>query len=105
MAGQAGRLLILATGAGSLTRVPALLLEGTTVVSFAAIALMKDQLEHRCANAASPDVVALNSTLSEEQEVRARARIASGSIRIACTLKIAASRALAVDLILFLWLR
>jgi ATP-dependent DNA helicase RecQ len=79
-------LAILATGAGkSLTyQLPALLLEGTTVVVSPLIALMKDQvdmLRQRGIN----DVVALNSTLSEDQELAARARIASGRVRIVYT--------------------
>lgn len=79
-------LAILATGAGkSLTyQLPALLLEGTTVVVSPLIALMKDQvdmLRQRGIN----DVVALNSTLSEDQELAARARIATGRVRIVYT--------------------
>ncbi len=79
-------LAILATGAGkSLTyQLPALLLEGTTVVVSPLIALMKDQLD-MLRERGITDVVALNSTLSEEQELRARERIASGTIRIAYT--------------------
>jgi ATP-dependent DNA helicase RecQ len=79
-------LAILATGAGkSLTyQLSALLLEGTTVVVSPLIALMKDQLDvlrQRGVRSA----IALNSTLSEEQEIRARERIASGEIKIAYT--------------------
>ena len=79
-------LAILATGAGkSLTyQLPALLLEGTTVVVSPLIALMKDQLD-MLRERGITDVVALNSTLSEEQEIRARERIASGSVKIAYT--------------------
>ena len=79
-------LAILATGAGkSLTyQLPALMLEGTTVVVSPLIALMKDQLD-MLRERGITDVVALNSTLSEDQELRARARIASGTIRIAYT--------------------
>ncbi len=79
-------LAILATGAGkSLTyQLPALLLEGTTVVVSPLIALMKDQVdvlrERGIAN-----VVALNSTLSDEQEIAARALIAGGTVKIAYT--------------------
>jgi ATP-dependent DNA helicase RecQ len=85
MTGQ-DTLAILATGAGkSLTyQLPALLLEGTTVVVSPLIALMKDQLD-MLRERGITDVVALNSTLSEEQEIRARERIASGTIRIAYT--------------------
>jgi ATP-dependent DNA helicase RecQ len=79
-------LAILATGAGkSLTyQLPALLLEGTTVVVSPLIALMKDQLD-MLRERGITDVVALNSTLSEDQEVLARERIASGGIRIVYT--------------------
>ncbi len=79
-------LAILATGAGkSLTyQLPALLLDGTTVVVSPLIALMKDQLD-MLRERGITDVVALNSTLSEEQEIRARERIARGSIKIAYT--------------------
>ena len=77
---------ILATGAGkSLTyQLPALLLEGTTVVVSPLIALMKDQLD-MLRERGITDVVALNSTLSEDQEARARERIRSGTVRIAYT--------------------
>ncbi len=79
-------LAILATGAGkSLTyQLPALLLGGTTVVVSPLIALMKDQLD-MLRERGITDVVALNSTLSEDQEVRARQRIAAGGIKIAYT--------------------
>jgi ATP-dependent DNA helicase RecQ len=85
MAGQ-DTLAILATGAGkSLTyQLPALLLDGTTVVVSPLIALMKDQLD-MLRERGITDVVALNSTLSEDQELAARARIAEGTIRIAYT--------------------
>jgi ATP-dependent DNA helicase RecQ len=79
-------LAILATGAGkSLTyQLPALLLDGTTVVVSPLIALMKDQLD-MLRERGITDVVALNSTLSEDQEARARERIASGTLRIVYT--------------------
>ncbi|MBV8723656.1 MAG: RecQ family ATP-dependent DNA helicase, partial [Candidatus Eremiobacteraeota bacterium] len=48
------------------------------------IALMKDQLD-MLRDRGITDVVALNSTLSEEQELRARERVASGTIKIAYT--------------------
>jgi ATP-dependent DNA helicase RecQ len=85
MSGQ-DTLAILATGAGkSLTyQLPALLLDGTTVVVSPLIALMKDQLD-MLRERGITDVVALNSTLSEDQEIRARERIASGKIKIAYT--------------------
>ncbi len=85
IAGQ-DTLAILATGAGkSLTyQLPALLLEGTTVVVSPLIALMKDQLD-MLKERGITDVVALNSTLSEDQEIRARERIAAKNIKIVYT--------------------
>ncbi len=79
-------LAILATGAGkSLTyQLPALMLDGTTVVVSPLIALMKDQLD-MLKERGITDVVALNSTLSEDQEIRARQRIAGKKIRIVYT--------------------
>jgi ATP-dependent DNA helicase RecQ len=79
-------LAILATGAGkSLTyQLPALLLDGTTVVVSPLIALMKDQVD-MLRQRGIRDVVALNSTLSEDQEIAARERIGTGSIRIVYT--------------------
>ena len=79
-------LAILATGAGkSLTyQLPALLLEGTTIVVSPLIALMKDQLD-MLRERNITDVVALNSTLSEDQELRTRERVRSGKIRIVYT--------------------
>src|ERR1700678_2999147 len=76
-------LAILATGAGkSLTyQLPALLLEGTTVVVSPLIALMKDQLDMLRERGVT-EVVALNSTLSEDQEANAIARVARGEIKI-----------------------
>ncbi|MBV8150874.1 MAG: RecQ family ATP-dependent DNA helicase [Candidatus Eremiobacteraeota bacterium] len=82
MAGQ-NTLAILATGAGkSLTyQLPALLLEGTTVVVSPLIALMKDQVD-MLRDRGITQVVALNSTLSEEQELAATRRVAQGEIKI-----------------------
>ncbi len=79
-------LAILATGAGkSLTyQLPALMLPGTTVVVSPLIALMKDQLD-MLKERGITNVIALNSTLSEDQEMRARARIATGSVKIVYT--------------------
>ncbi|MEO7039987.1 MAG: ATP-dependent DNA helicase RecQ [Candidatus Elarobacter sp.] len=76
-------LAILATGAGKSLcyQLPALLLNGTTIVVSPLIALMKDQLD-MLAERGVTDTVALNSTLSDEQEVTAMARIASGQLRI-----------------------
>ncbi|GAC1659325.1 MAG: RecQ family ATP-dependent DNA helicase [Vulcanimicrobiaceae bacterium] len=76
-------LAILATGAGkSLTyQLPALLLEGTTVVVSPLIALMKDQLD-MLRELGVTQVVALNSTLSEDQESAALQRIREGNIKI-----------------------
>jgi ATP-dependent DNA helicase RecQ len=79
-------LAILATGAGkSLTyQLTALMLEGTTVVVSPLIALMKDQLDMLREHGIT-DVVALNSTLSEDQEFAALERLRNGSIRIVYT--------------------
>jgi ATP-dependent DNA helicase RecQ len=76
-------LAILATGAGKSLcyQLPAMLLEGTTLVVSPLIALMKDQLD-MLSERGFTDNVALNSTLSEDQEERAMARIASGSVKI-----------------------
>jgi ATP-dependent DNA helicase RecQ len=76
-------LAILATGAGkSLTyQLSALLLEGTTVVVSPLIALMKDQID-MLRELGITDVVALNSTLSEDQEAAALARIRERHIKI-----------------------
>jgi len=76
-------LAILATGAGkSLTyQLPALLLPGTTVVVSPLIALMKDQKD-MLRELGVTEVVALNSTLSEEQEAAALQRIREGNIKI-----------------------
>ena len=85
MSGQ-DTLAILATGAGkSLTyQLPALLLEGTTVVVSPLIALMKDQLD-MLRELGITEVVALNSTLSEDQEIAARERIRQGNLKIVYT--------------------
>jgi len=76
-------LAILATGAGKSLcyQLPALLLEGTTVVVSPLIALMKDQLD-MLRERGVYDVVALNSTLSEDQEAAAMQRVARGEIKI-----------------------
>ena len=79
-------LAILATGGGkSLTyQLPALMLEGTTLVVSPLIALMKDQLDMLKARGITA-AVAINSTLSEEQEARAMRRIANNEIKIVYT--------------------
>lgn len=76
-------LAILATGAGkSLTyQLSAMLLEGTTVVVSPLIALMKDQID-MLRELGITDVVALNSTLSEDQEAAALERIRTKHIKI-----------------------
>ncbi len=77
-------LAILATGAGkSLTyQLPALLLEGTTVVVSPLIALMKDQID-MLREYGITDVVAFNSTLSDDQEEAALRRLRAGKLKIA----------------------
>jgi len=82
MTGQ-DTLAILATGAGKSLcyQLPALLLNGTTVVVSPLIALMKDQLDMLRERGVT-EVVALNSTLSEDQEAAAIARVARGEIKI-----------------------
>ncbi|MGA2391800.1 MAG: ATP-dependent DNA helicase RecQ [Candidatus Lustribacter sp.] len=76
-------LAILATGAGKSLcyQLPALMLPGTTVVVSPLIALMKDQLDMLESHGVR-ETVALNSTLSEDQEAAALARIASGAMKI-----------------------
>lgn len=76
-------LAILATGAGKSLcyQLPALLLDGTTVVVSPLIALMKDQLDMLRERGVN-QVVALNSTLSEDQETAAIERVARGEIKI-----------------------
>jgi ATP-dependent DNA helicase RecQ len=71
-------LAILATGAGKSLcyQLPALMLPGTTVVVSPLIALMKDQLDMLEARGVH-ETVALNSTLTEDQEAAAVAKIAS----------------------------
>ena len=79
-------LAILATGAGkSLTyQLSALLLDGTTVVVSPLIALMKDQL-HMLRGLGVEDAVALNSTLSEDQEAAVRERVREGGVKLVYT--------------------
>jgi ATP-dependent DNA helicase RecQ len=76
-------LAILATGAGKSLcyQLPAMLLEGTTLVVSPLIALMKDQLD-MLSERGFKNNVALNSTLSDDQEAKAMARIASGEMKI-----------------------
>ena len=67
-------LAILATGAGKSLcyQLPALLMDGTTIVVSPLIALMKDQLDMLSERGVT-QTAALNSTLSEEQELAAMA--------------------------------
>ena len=80
---QEDTLAILATGAGKSLcyQLPALLLEGTTIVVSPLIALMKDQLD-MLSERGFKNNVALNSTLGEDRELAARQRIAKGEIKI-----------------------
>ena len=82
MAGE-DTLAILATGAGKSLcyQLPALMLPGTTIVVSPLIALMKDQIDMLLQSGVR-DVVALNSTLTEDQESAALERIATGSVKI-----------------------
>ena len=76
-------LAILATGAGKSLcyQLPALMLDGTTVVVSPLIALMKDQLD-MLADRGYTQVAALNSTLSEDQEAAYLERISRGEVKI-----------------------
>ncbi len=76
-------LAILATGAGKSLcyQLPALLLDGTTVVVSPLIALMKDQLD-MLAEHGLTEVAALNSTVDEIREAAILERIASGRTKI-----------------------
>ncbi len=76
-------LAILATGAGKSLcyQLPALMMPGTTVIVSPLIALMKDQLDMLESHGVR-ETVALNSTLTEDQEAAAIERIASGAMKI-----------------------
>jgi ATP-dependent DNA helicase RecQ len=76
-------LAILATGAGKSLcyQLPALLLEGTTIVVSPLIALMKDQID-MLKERGITDIAFFNSSLSDEQELRGRERVRSGSVKI-----------------------
>jgi len=76
-------LAILATGAGKSLcyQLPALLLPGTTVVVSPLIALMKDQLD-MLADAGISGTIALNSTLTEDEEISHLERIARGNLKL-----------------------
>jgi ATP-dependent DNA helicase RecQ len=76
-------LAILATGAGKSLcyQLPALLLPGTTVVVSPLIALMKDQLD-MLADAGISGSIALNSTLTDEEEVSHLERISRGNLKL-----------------------
>jgi ATP-dependent DNA helicase RecQ len=76
-------LAILATGAGKSLcyQLPALLLPGTTVVVSPLIALMKDQLD-MLAEAGISSTIALNSTLTDEQEIDHLEQVARGHLKL-----------------------
>jgi ATP-dependent DNA helicase RecQ len=76
-------LAILATGAGKSLcyQLPALLLPGTTVVVSPLIALMKDQID-MLAEAGISSTIALNSTLSDEEEISYVERVARGGLKL-----------------------
>src|SRR5579864_7732082 len=76
-------LAILATGAGKSLcyQLPALLLPGTTVVVSPLIALMKDQLD-MLADAGISGTIALNSTLTEDEEASHLDRIEGGNLKL-----------------------
>ena len=77
------KLAILATGAGKSLcyQLPALLLPGTTVVVSPLIALMKDQID-MLAEAGISSTIALNSTLSDEEEISYLERVAGGTLKL-----------------------
>ena len=76
-------LAILATGAGKSLcyQLPALLLPGTTVVVSPLIALMKDQID-MLAEAGISSTIALNSTLSDEEEISYLERVSRGNLKL-----------------------
>jgi ATP-dependent DNA helicase RecQ len=76
-------LAILATGAGKSLcyQLPALLLPGTTIVVSPLIALMKDQLD-MLADAGISGNIALNSTLTEDEEAAHLETIAGGHLKL-----------------------
>src|SRR6478735_4871900 len=78
-------IVIMPTGSGKSLcfQLPALALEGTTVVVSPLIALMKDQADNLAARGIS--VVAINSTLANDQERDALAAVASGKVEFVYT--------------------
>jgi ATP-dependent DNA helicase RecQ len=76
-------LAILATGAGKSLcyQLPAMLLSGTTVVVSPLIALMKDQLD-MLAEAGISSTVALNSTLTDDEETKSLELISRGNLKL-----------------------
>src|SRR5271167_1292979 len=81
----AGRsaLAVFPTGSGKSLcyQLPALLLPGITIVVSPLIALMKDQID-MLAEAGISSTIALNSTLSDEEEISYLERVSRGNLKL-----------------------
>jgi len=75
-------LLVMPTGSGksAVYQVPALLIDGPTVVVSPLIALQRDQAGRLADNALAEGAVAVNSTMSPKQREQAFARLAAGDL-------------------------
>jgi len=75
-------LVVMPTGSGksAVYQVPALLIDGPTVVVSPLIALQRDQAGRLAANALAEGAVAVNSTMTAKQREEAFARLASGDL-------------------------